>query len=263
MSKRKKQNSSRPGAHAGAASGAAAGVAGERATFEGLVAGILRREKIMEVHADATRDLRPDVLGGDGRMQVLPADFWADTTVAERALFANRAAVYGLPTVELVDRIAGIIDGRDAIEIGAGCGVLADALGIVATDSMQQADPHYRAMYQRLRVPPITYGPNVVKADASEAVRRYRPQVVVASWVTHRYDPARHEAGGNEVGVDWDDVLAHCQTLIFVGNSYVHGTSTLWRRAAQVEYGPSYVYSRATNGTPDFVAVWDGTATGT
>jgi hypothetical protein len=66
-------------------------------------------------------------------------------------------------------------------------------------------------------------------------------------------------AGGNEVGVDEPDVLRHCETYVVVGNEGVHQGKEIWNRPHQIEY-PPYVYSRAQNGTRDFIAVWPGTA---
>lgn len=227
------------------------------ATALDVAAGIAREPRgKLAVSAD-TRDLTPDVIDIFGRMRVLPADWWATTTVPERALFGHRHGIYSIPTVELVDRVAEIIDGREAIEIGAGHGVLADALGIVGTDSMQQLQPRYRAIYEANGLPTVKYGPNVHIAHASRAVRKWRPQVVIACWVTHKYDRRRPADGGNEAGVLWHDILEKCETLVFVGNTYTHRLSPLWTRSYDIEH-PPYLYSRNTTGTPDFIGIWSG-----
>jgi hypothetical protein len=93
--------------------------------------------------------------------------------------------------------------------------------------------------------------------DANAAVRRFRPDVVIGCWVTHRYDPGRHTAGGNEAGIDEEDVLEHCSAYVVVGNQRVHEGKKIWKRKHTIEY-PEWVYSRAMNGSPDFVAVWRG-----
>lgn len=204
---------------------------------------------------DAIRDLSPEVLGPDGRMQVLPAAYWASTTPQERALFGHRHGLYSFPTIELVEYLDALIGTRSAIEIGAGHGVLAQVLGIPATDNrMQEKDP-YRQVYALTGQPAVRYGPNVVDMHASRAVRRYRPQVVIGCWVTHKYDPARPAAGGNEVGIDEEDILRNCATYVVVGNERVHGAKKIWGRPHTIEY-PSFVYSRAVNGTREFIAAW-------
>ncbi len=207
------------------------------------------------------RDISPLVLDRRGRMRILPAFFWATTTMEERALFGLLNGIYSFPTVELVEYLTEVIAGRSAIEIGAGNGVLAEALGIPATDNRMQEKLPYRLIYQVSGQTPVRYGPNVVDCPADEAVRRYKPDVVLACWVTHRYDPARPAAGGNEIGVDEQDILDHCGTYVVVGNERVHEHKAIWAAPHTITY-PPYVYSRASNGSRDFVATWATAALG-
>lgn len=90
--------------------------------------------------------------------------------------------------------------------------------------------PKYRRILGITKQPPVRYGPNVQRFAADAAVRHFRPEVVIAAWVTHRYDPKRHHAGGNEIGVDEIDILAHCQHYILIGNTHVHRHKEIWRR---------------------------------
>lgn len=211
-----------------------------------------------EIVTTGIRDLAPDALDERNRLRLLPAAFWAETTVDERALFGHRHGLYSFPTIELVEYLDAFIGGRTAIEIGAGHGVLADALAIPGTDNFQQLMPRYRAVYEAGRQPIVPYGPNVINMHASRAVRRYAPQVVIGVWVTHKYDPARHEAGGNEIGVDEPDVLRHCEEYVFIGNETTHKLKPLWDRPPlAIEY-PPFVFSRAHTGGRDLIAVWRG-----
>jgi hypothetical protein len=208
------------------------------------------------VDPSRVRDLRPEVLDQDGRLRVLPAAFWAGTTREERALLGHSTGSYGFPTVELVAHLKALIGDRSAIEIGAGNGVLAEALGIPATDNRQQEMPEYAARILAAGQPPVRYGPNIIRCDAHEAVRQYQPDVVVACWVTHRYDPARPEAGGNELGVDEADIIRNCAEYVLVGNAGVHRHKPIWKLPHEIEY-PRWLYSRATNGSRDFIARWE------
>jgi hypothetical protein len=204
------------------------------------------------------RDLAGEALDGPGRPRILPAAWWAQTTAVERALLGHRYGIYSFPTVELVEHLRQVIGGRTAIEIGAGHGALAEALGIPATDNRQQEQPRYAAVLAATGQPPVRYGPNIIHLDAAAAVRHYQPQVVVASWVTHRYDPTRHWAGGNEIGVDEPDVLQHCDSYVFIGTDRPaarHLDKPIWDRPHHIVY-PPWLYSRA-NGGRDFIAVWD------
>jgi hypothetical protein len=203
------------------------------------------------------RDITPDVLDRNGGLRVLPAAYWATTTPVERALFGHRHGLYSFPTVELVEYLRKLIGGGSAIEIGASHGVLAEHLGIPATDSRQQEVPEYRDRIVAMGQCPVRYGRNVVACDAAEAVRRYRPDVVIGCWVTHRWEPSRCWAGGNEAGIDEDDVIGHCSRYVLVGNDLVHRGKKIWDRAHHIEY-PSWLVSRAVNGNRDFIAVWPG-----
>lgn len=222
-----------------------------------LRANLLAKDDLTVINARTTRDIRPEVLDGDGRMRILPASWWKTTTVQERGMFGARTGIYSFPTVELIDYLRAVIGDRPAIEIGAGHGVVADALGIPGTDSRMLEWPKYATMYRLNGATVAKYGPNVVDMHASRAVRRYRPDVVIGCWVTHKYDPARHEAGGNEVGIDEEDILRHCKTYVMVGHETAHAGKKIWSRKHEIIY-PDWVYSRSMKPEREFIAVWPG-----
>ncbi len=209
-----------------------------------------------------TRDLAPEVLDEHGRLRILPASYWASTTPDERGLLCHRHGLYGLPTVELVEHLTEVIGGQRAIEIGAGHGALAKALDIPGTDSREQERPEYQLLFGLQGTPPVTYGPDVIEMHASRAVRRYRPQVVIACWVTQNYrqgEPWNHDSKLD--GVDEEDILRHCETYILIGNEKIHRGKRIWARPHTIEY-PPWLYSRAMNGSRDFIATWQGTGVG-
>lgn len=174
-------------------------------------------------------------------------------------MFGNRHGLYGFPTVELVEHLAELIGDRPALEIGAGSGVLAEALGIRATDSHQMELPKYQAIYGAAGQTIAPYGANVERMNALQAVRRYRPQVVIGCWITHLYDGRRHEAGGNELGVDEARLLELVGGMyVHIGNEKVHEHKPIWPLPHTITY-PDYVYSRSFNGTREFIASWPGT----
>jgi hypothetical protein len=204
---------------------------------------------------DATRDITPEVFNEFGNLKIMPASFYQQTTVAERCKLCVRHGLYCLPTEELVQYLRDFIGARRAIEIGAGNGVLAKALGIPATDNRMQEMPHYRKKYEALQQQPVRYGDNVERLDASVAVKRYQPKVVIGAWVTHRYDPKRHAAGGNEMGIVEEAIIKACDTYVMIGNESVHRAKSIWSLPHDIDY-PSWLYSRAYNGTRDFIATW-------
>ena len=203
-----------------------------------------------------TRDITPEVMVA-GRLQILDAAYWARTTPNERARFGMQHGIYNFPTAELVEHLRELIGDQAAIEVGAGNGVLAEALGIQATDSMQQENPQYRNYARALGQAPVRYGPNVIECDAVRAVRRFKPDVVLACWLTHKYRQSRPLAGGNAKGAVEEDIIAGCRRYIFVGNEAVHKHKSIWSLPHTIEY-PDFVYSRAVNGSRDFIAIWPG-----
>lgn len=203
------------------------------------------------------RDISPEVLDDNGRMRILPAAYWETTTPKERGLFGHLNGIYSFPTTELVEFLRERFGDMPAIEIGSGNGVLAAELGIPATDNrMQERDP-WKTHYERCGQPIVPYGTNVKRRDALAAVRHHKPFTVVACWVTHKYDIARHAAGGNVLGVDEEKVLAGCGQYIVVGNERTHAGKVIWNRPHDIIY-PPWVFSRALNGQRDFIATWNG-----
>ena len=219
---------------------------------------LIPREHTLALDPTKVRDIRSDVLDGQGRLKILPAAYWAGTTMHERALCAVRAGVYCLPTVELVARLKELINGRSALEIGSGNGILAEALGITATDNYQQDMAKYREHYIATGQTPIKYGVNVQKMNAYRAVRDHAADVVIGCWVTHKWDPQWPGRGGNEIGINEEDVLQNCKEYILIGNSLVHKDKPIWLREHTIEY-PSYMFSRSFHvDSREFIAVFKG-----
>jgi hypothetical protein len=208
------------------------------------------------IDPEKVRDISGEVLGSDGRLMILPASYWAGTTRVERALFGHRHGIYSFPTVELVAYLQTVIGDRRAIEIGAGHGVLAEALQIPGTDSFQHAEPEYRARIEAFGQPVVQYGPKVERLDALRAVSKYRPEVVIGCWVTHKFNRRRSFAGGNEVGIAEEKILKKVATYVVVGNEFVHKDKVIWDQPHQIGF-PDWIYSRAQNGSRDFIAEWN------
>lgn len=207
------------------------------------------------ISTDQIRDLAPELLDELGYLRVVPAWVFEDTTRNERALFGNRHGVYGLLTTELIQWLQDRIGGRKAIEIGSGNGSLAYALDIPATDSKMQDNPIVAKLYENIGAPTVTYGPNVQRLPANDAVVVHKPKVVIAQWVTHLYKQSRHEAGGNMWGVNEERIIKSCEEYIFIGNEQVHAGKSIWSLPHEIIY-PDWLYSRAANGSRNFIACW-------
>lgn len=207
------------------------------------------------ISTDQIRDLAPELLDELGYLRIVPSWVFEDTTQHERALFGNRHGIYGLLTTELIQWLQDRIGGRTAIEVGAGNGSLAHALGIPATDSKMQDNPIVAKLYEGIGQPTVTYGPDVQRLPANDAVVVHKPKVVVAQWVTHLYKQSRHEAGGNMWGVNEERIIKSCEEYIFIGNEQVHAGKSIWSLPHEIIY-PDWLYSRAANGSRNFIACW-------
>ena len=202
------------------------------------------------------RDISADIIDQTGRLKILPASFYRKTTQPERSLAATRHALYSLPTCECVEWLSHRIKGRTAIEIGSGNGVLAETLNIPATDNRMQEMDRYKSLYSIMAQPVIRYGNNVETMAALDAARKYRPDVIIASWVTHLYSAHEHWRGGNEIGVDEKELLKYCAKYIFIGNLTVHKNKPIFPPDEFLEF--DWLYSRAFNSSPNFIGIWKG-----
>lgn len=196
----------------------------------------------------------------NGELRVVPTAFYGQFKQEEISGFCLRHGFYCVPTTELVDKINELIlevsPTRSAIEIGSGSGVLGKALGIPCTDNFMQDDPSIRAYYKTMNQPTVRYGRHVERLDAEAAVERYRPEVVVAAWVTHKYNAAEHERGGNMFGVDEVAMLGKIKRYIFVGNFYVHQGKPLLAVEGTTHSSEACV-SRSLRPHANAIVVWD------
>jgi hypothetical protein len=201
---------------------------------------------------------QPDLMGPDNIIKLLPAaDYDAFDSDGLR-LWCHFQARYGLPTVELVAWLTHYIGDRKAIEIGAGTGDLAHHLKITATDNKVQDDPEAAIFYLLSRQPTIRYPAWVEKLDALAAIEKHRPQVVVASWVTHWVDPALPipPGGGCMFGVHEDQLLATGVTYVFIGNAVVHQYKPILK-VPHIELELPFVRSRANDSSANRVFIWN------
>jgi hypothetical protein len=183
----------------------------------------------------------------DGRLQAMPAAFYAKWSQNDLSLWCVNRGFYCLPTLELVDFIRDQIDCENAIEIGAGNGALGRAVGIPMTDSRQQEREDVRELYiKKMGQAVVDYGDDVEKYTALEAAEKYRPRVILAAWVTHRFNPERPQSHGNMNGVDESKLLGkkYVKKYIFVGHERVHALKPILSRRHTAHRLP-YLYSRS------------------
>lgn len=201
------------------------------------------------------RDLAPDVIASDGSLRVMPASYYASTTQGERSLLAHRHALYALPTVECIRWLSERIGTRSAIEVACGNGALGRALGIVRTDIRLQERADIQAVYRGTGTQTIRYGDDVETLDAIEAIKKYRPQVVIAAWFTHKFDPLQPERGGNMYASDERELLSLCEEYVLVGNFSSHGPHPLLQQPHELFQFP-WLFSRSPEADRNFIACW-------
>lgn len=196
----------------------------------------------------------------NGVLRVVPGWYYQQFEQVDLSGFALRHGLYVLPTRELLDKINELIlevsPTRSAIEIGSGNGVLGKALDIRCTDNFMQDDPNVRALYAQMKQPVVSYGKHVERLDAQEAIDRYRPEVVVAAWVTHKFNEAEPERAGNMFGVDEVELLSKIRRYIFVGNFFVHQQKPLLAKPYMV-YESDLLFSRSQKPQGNAIVVWD------
>lgn len=205
-------------------------------------------------------ELRKHAKTESGVLKVMPSDFYRQFKQVTLSAFCLEMGCYSLPTVELMNLVnAKIMEAspsRHAIEIGSGNGVIGEALGITCTDNWMQDHPAVKAHYAAMRQPTVPYRPHVVNLDALSAVGRYKPEVVVASWVTHIYDPKQHYRGGNAVGVDEQKLLNRIKRYVFIGNLDTHKHKPILANKHEVIQG-DFLFSRSMRSELNALLVWD------
>lgn len=216
---------------------------------------------------EAFGDIEPiphdGLFDADGLLIPQPAAFWASKTIPQRAMFGHETGLYAFPTLEAIAFIKRCIGGRETqtIEIGAGAGIWGKHLGIRCTDSYLQRRPDVMAEYRQMGQKPAPYGKHVEKIEAVKAVRKYRPKVVVASWVTQKFRADRFCMRGNVDGVDELRIVPMVDSYIFIGHNNSHGDKMILEDVMtgrhptheMAELMTSGTYSRAQASEGDFI----------
>lgn len=200
-------------------------------------------------------DLSNILLDANGRLRLFPASTYHGLDQNAFRLFCHQKARYGIPTIEQVEYIKQCIAGRSAIEIGAGCGDLGFHIGIPRTDSKSQANPIIAKRFELMGQPSIQYPDDVIELDALQAVYKYKPEVVVASWIT-TYAPRQQKYGSCPHGVKESKILNLCETLIIVGNMVLHGDKPIRALDHKTIMTP-WIVSRAKFPEQNCIFIWD------
>jgi hypothetical protein len=197
------------------------------------------------------------LLKRDGSFAALPASTVKAYPHEHVQIWCHKKARYNIPTEEQILFLKTEIGERSAIEIGAGMGDLGGLLGIPMTDSYIQTTVEMQLYYKSLGQPTITPPPTVEKLDAVQAITKYKPQVVVASWVTQLYrdGDSENNVGACISGVDEEWTLDHCDTYIFIGNEAVHKDKRILKHLHRT-CKPHWLVSRAYDQSKNVIWIW-------
>lgn len=175
------------------------------------------------------------------------------------AMVLHQLGLYTFPTKEVTDWFKNEVDDDpdlypDAIEICAGTGWIGRTLGIPITDSKMQEREDIRRLYLLQGQPPITYPDDIEQLDAIAAIKKYQPEYVIGSYVTHKWD--RHSRKvGNMYGVDTVWVVNHCHKYFHIGNLHTHQYDPIMQRPHKAYSFPWLI----TRGNSDLarIFVWE------
>ena len=189
----------------------------------------------------------------NGNFQILPFNEYKDFQADELRLFGHKHGMYTLPTKELIDFLAEFVIKDNTIEVGSGVGVIGKALNIPCTDNKHQNRYEVRKAYEKNGQPIVPYGDHVEEIDGLEAVKKYKPKVVISSWVTGKVDIAGNPL--NMHGFNEMELLDLVDTYVMVGNHEVHKTKVIMRIPHR-RYTAPWIKSRATYPRENSIYVW-------
>lgn len=199
------------------------------------------------------------LLDPNGKLLVKPYEELKDIPQEEISQFCVRHGFYSLPTMELIDFLFEEMgeDKSKVLEIGAGNGVYCRELGIRGVDNFMQLNPKIKDHYKTMRQAIVPYDhENIEKIDGLEAVKKYKPDVVIASWFTHKYNPQQHFRGGNQFGVDEAKMLKKIKKYIFIGNEKTHAMKPLLSKSHRT-LKPEWLVSRGLDKNKNVIWIWE------
>ena len=132
------------------------------------------------------------LVGTTGRIYPIPYSHIKDDTLDTLNVVMQALGLYTFPTLELCEWLYSQIDDNpeyephSAIEICAGTGWIGRQLGIPTTDIKNMENPEVQKIMLDSRSIPTIYADDVETLEASDAVSKYKPDIVIGSYVTSR-----------------------------------------------------------------------------
>jgi hypothetical protein len=199
------------------------------------------------------------LLDENGNLKIVAYENFKDIPQNTISQFCVKYGFYVLPTIELVDFLKEEINHEfdKTIEIGAGNGVLSRDLGIRGVDNYMQRKAEIKAYYESLRQTIVPYDDDhVERIDGLQAIKKYRPNNVIALFFTHKYNQREHWRGGNQYGIDEKKILEQVKKYIHVGNEKVHGKKPILSKKHR-EIKEDWIITRSFEPQKNVIWIWD------
>lgn len=155
----------------------------------GLAATVIEPEL---VNYDRAKEIIESLIGPGGRIYPIPYSYIKNDTLDTLNLVMQAMGLYTFPTLELCEWLESQIDDspeyepHSAIEICAGTGWIGRQLGIPMSDIKNMENQTVQKIMLGSFSVPTVYGDDVETLEASEAVRKYQPDIVIGSYVTSK-----------------------------------------------------------------------------
>lgn len=173
-------------------------------------------------------------------------------------IFCHKNGIYHIITTELIEFLKNEIGSRRTIEINAGNGCISRTLGITGIDNRMHT--RNKRLKERLLLVNGS-APNIPKEiknfEALNAVRLFRPEIVVGAFVTQK-SQAHHSAMGIQGsfwGVDETAMLKMVKKYIHFGNKETHRGKFIFSLAHQ-ELSFHWLYNRSRDQSLNRVWIW-------
>ena len=196
----------------------------------------------------------------NNKLDIKPYSFYDSIEHEHLVLWCHKHGIYCLPTVELIDWLKPHVVKDKTIEIGAGNGALGRALDIPITDSCYMKTNKEVALFYSLLGQPVTdYPDDIIEMNAVEAVNEFKPDVVIGSWITHKYNENEHWREGNMYGVDENFILDNVKKYIMIGNETVHKHKPIFDFEHK-SFKVPWLVSRSSHIDSNVIYVWENNA---
>lgn len=215
---------------------------------------------IQRVNVDYLDDL---FINQQGLIQAVPAIILEEIPHEHLMIWANDHAVFQIVTCELIEWLKEQIGDKKTLEICAGNGVISRELGIIGVDNRLQEKPYFQKLvtekYGVSNQLQMTSPPKEIKKyEAIEAIRVFRPEIVVGAFVTGKN--TRNEAAkgitGNAYGVDMKELFARVKKYIHFGNKNTHLPNPIYE-LPHSELAYPWLYSRAFDQSLNRIWIWE------